>query len=171
MSDTDGADTSSRAGMSWAGDALATLIGLAALGLMVTAKSHVDVSGPDPFYKGPLIFPLIALAITAAGAVPAAARLLRAPRSASQAIRVRLPPRPLLLFVLACFYAPAIAVAGLDASTFAFLFAGLLLAGYLKPLRALLTAAIVTLLMHLAFITVLDIWFPAPTLWSAFGGA
>lgn len=171
MSDTDGADASSRPGTSRAGDILATLVGLGALALMVTAKSHVDLSGPDPFYKGPLIFPLIALGVIVAGALPAVVRLVGARRDGTASTRFKPPVRAAVLFVLACLYAPAIAAAGLDVSTFVFLLVGLLVAGYVKPLRALLTAAVVTLLMHLAFITVLDIWFPAPTLWSALSGA
>ncbi|MDQ0314266.1 tripartite tricarboxylate transporter TctB family protein [Amorphus orientalis] len=169
MSNVDAGDV--RARPSRTGDAIAAAIGLAAIGLFVAAPSLVDRSGPDPFYKGPLIFPLIALAITAAGALPSAFRLVTGTTRSWRIDGAGVPLRAIGLFALACLYAPAIAAFGLDAATFVFLFLGLLAAGYRRPLRALAVAVSVTLIMHLAFVTVLDIWFPTPSLAPlTFGG-
>ena len=70
------ADPQARAGAA-AHDLVAVLLGALALALLAAAPWLVDTEGPDPFYKGPLIFPLVALGVAAAGAVPAAWRLAR----------------------------------------------------------------------------------------------
>ncbi|HZD25690.1 MAG TPA: hypothetical protein VE631_05460, partial [Alphaproteobacteria bacterium] len=58
-------------------DLLGAAFGVAALVLLAFAPVLVDTSGPDPFYKGPLIFPLLALSLIVAGALPSLWRLLR----------------------------------------------------------------------------------------------
>jgi hypothetical protein len=43
-----------------------TFLGLLAMGLLLSSPWQVDTSGPDPFYKGPLLFPLMVLSLIAA---------------------------------------------------------------------------------------------------------
>lgn len=170
---SDIADTAAeevRARPSRTSDLVAAVVGVGAAGLLLAAPSLVDSSGPDPFYKGPLIFPLIALAITVAGALPAMVRLVTAHRRSWHVDGRGVPGRAIALFALACLYTPAIAWAGLDAATFAFMLAGLLVTNPKRPLRAVGTAIGTTVVLHLAFVTALDIWFPTPALWSALAG-
>lgn len=170
---TDSAETDADAARerpSRTSDAVAAAVGVAAAGVLLAAPSLVDSSGPDPFYKGPLIFPLIALAITIAGALPSMVRLVTAHGRSWRIDGRGVPGRAIALFALACLYAPAIAWAGLDAATLAFMLAGLLVTNPRRPLRAVATAIGTTVVLHLAFVTALDIWFPTPTLWSAIAG-
>lgn len=170
---TDRADAASAEGRvrpSRTSDVVAAAVGLAAAGLLVAAPALVDRSGPDPFYKGPLIFPLIALAIAIAGALPSMIRLVTAHGRSWHVDGRGVPGRAIALFALACLYAPAIAWAGLDAATLVFMLAGLLVTNPRRPLRAVATAIGTTIVLHLAFVTALDIWFPTPALWSAIAG-
>ncbi|MGX1308906.1 hypothetical protein AB7M35_003664 [Amorphus suaedae] len=170
---TDTADTEADAAgarPSRTSDMVAAVVGVAAAGVLAAAPSLVDSSGPDPFYKGPLIFPLIALAITVAGALPSMVRLVTAHGRSWHVDGRGVPGRAIALFALACLYTPAIAWAGLDAATFAFMLAGLLVTNPRRPLRAVVAAVGTTAVLHLAFVTALDIWFPTPALWSALAG-
>ena len=159
-----------RFGPSRTSDVVASVLGVAAAGLLLAGPALVDSSGPDPFYKGPLIFPLIALAITVISALPAMVRIATATGRTWFIDGHGVPFPAIALFLLACLYAPAIAWAGLDAATFAFMLVGLLIANPRRPLRAVVTAVAITIVLHLAFVTLLDIWFPSPTLWSALAG-
>ena len=171
MTDTaDRGPAEGRSGPSRTSDVVASVLGVAAAALLLAAPALVDRSGPDPFYKGPLIFPLIALAITTAAALPAMVRVVTASGRSWFVDGHGVPLPAIALFALACLYAPAIAWAGLDAATFVFMLAGLLLTDPRRPLRALVTATATAAILHLAFITLLDIWFPTPTLWSALAG-
>lgn len=152
-------------------DALAAGIGAVAFVLLIGAPWLVDTDGPDPFYKGPLIFPLIALALIVLGALPGAIRLVATNCAGSWVVDGRgVPWNAIGLFALMCFFPPAIRLAGLAAASFVFLFAGLMIAGHRKPLQAAAIAASTALCLHLAFITFLDIWFPTPMLVEWFGG-
>jgi len=152
-------------------DAVAAGIGALALGLLIGAPWLVDTEGPDPFYKGPLIFPLIALALTLLGALPGAVRLVWSNRIGTWFVDGRgVPWTAIGLFALMIFFPSAINFAGLAAAAFVFVFAGLLITGYRRPLRAFAIAAAVAVCLHLAFITFLDIWFPTPMLVEWFEG-
>ena len=143
-------------------DLVATLLGGAALVLLVASPWLVDRSGPDPFYKGPLIFPMIVLGLAASGAAPAAWRLFRPAGPRDWVVDGRgFPVRAAALFAVMCGFAVGILVVGLQAASFLGILAGLAVVGYRRPLRALAIALGLTLLIHLAFRTFLDIWFPA----------
>ncbi|WP_295813305.1 tripartite tricarboxylate transporter TctB family protein [uncultured Nitratireductor sp.] len=147
-------------------ETLAAGVGLSAAVLFILSPWLVDRSGPDPFYKGPLIFPMIVLAITALSAVPAVFRVLRL-----RAVRPfhidghGFPGRAAFLFILMCLYPPAIAAIGLVAATFMAVLIGLLIV-YRRSWQSLAVATVMALLVHLAFKTFLDIWFPAPWLFE-----
>ncbi|MBN7760489.1 tripartite tricarboxylate transporter TctB family protein [Nitratireductor aquibiodomus] len=150
-------------------ETLAAGIGLAATVLLILSPWLVDRSGPDPFYKGPLIFPMIVLAGTALSAVPAILRLLR--HRAGLPFHVDgngFPGRAAALFVLMCLYPLGISAIGLSAATFLAVLIGLLMV-YRRPWQSVAIAAIMTLTVHLAFKTFLDIWFPAPWLFEMIG--
>lgn len=163
---------SSADGRPRAHDVLAAVLGLAAVALLAGSPWLVDRSGPEPFYKGPLIFPLIALAIMAAGAVPAAIRLFMARAEAGVPLDGRgFPWTAARLFVLMCCFPFALAFIGLEASTFLFAAAGLSLIGHGRPLVAVGIAACMTAVIHVTFKLVLDVWFPAPAILDLIAGA
>lgn len=153
-----------RAGGPTGHDVLTAGIGLAAFVLFVLSPWLVDTSGPDPFYKGPLIFPMIVLAMTALAALPSALRIVRGPRA--RLFRVDghgFPRRAALLFLLLCLFPLGIGVVGVQASTFIFVMAGLLAVGR-PPVQVFLIAVLMTIAIHLVFRSFLDIWFPAPSI-------
>jgi hypothetical protein len=153
-------------------DAVASVIGVAALGLLIGSPWLVDTAGPDPFYKGPLIYPMLVLGLTLAGALPAVWRLGLALLNGERPdLRLRMAARTALVFVALCGFPFAIAFAGLQLATFSFALLGLWLAGFRRPLASLVIAAGLTLVVHLAFIEFLDIWFPAPDLFELLGGS
>lgn len=153
-------------------DLLAAALGLAAAALLVASPWLVDRSGPEPFYKGPLIFPLIALAIMLAGALPAMVRLLTSNGLDSWRRLAWSPPWPAIrLFLLMCLFPWALTAIGLEAATLLFVVAGLRLVGWRRPLAAAGIAAVLAVGLHLAFKTVLDVWFPEPLAWSLLAGA
>ena len=149
--------------------AFAALVGLAALGLLAASPFLVDTSGPDPFYKGPLIFPIVALSIAVLGAAPSTLAGLRAARWRIDGRGF--PSAAVRLFLLASLFAPAIAAVGLDLATFVFVALGLALVGDRRPGRLLLAAAGITGAVDLAFVSALDIWFPSPWLWPWLTGS
>ena len=166
MSDRSGSQDTDQGGH----DALALAIGAGALVLLILSPWLVDTSGPDPFYKGPLIFPLIALAVTVCGALPAAWRHIRYRRPVS--LRVDgsgFPARSALLFLMMCLFPPAINAVGVEIASFILIFAGLLLV-YRRPLPSIVVAIGLTVAIHLAFRTFLDVWFPTPWLFEMIGG-
>lgn len=150
-------------------DTLALVVGGTALVLLLLSPWLVDRSGPEPFYKGPLIFPVMVLATIVAGALPAMVRTARnPPRSPFHFDGAGFPARGAALFVLMCFYPVAISAAGLEIATFAAIFLGLLVTGR-KPVHSAIIAAGMTILTYLAFKQSLDIWFPQPWLFDTGG--
>lgn len=150
-------------------DTLAAAIGCAALFLLALSPWLVDRSGPEPFYKGPLIFPMMVLATIIAGAMPSIWRMVLQP--AVRPLHVDghgFPARGSLLFAMISFYPSAIAAVGLEAATSTAILLGLLI-NRLRLLPSLAITATFTALAWLAFKAFLDIWFPQPWLFSMFG--
>lgn len=166
MSDRSGSQDTDQGGH----DALALAIGVGALVLLILSPWLVDTSGPDPFYKGPLIFPLIALAVAVCGALPAAWRHVRYRRSVSLRVDGRgFPARSGLLFLLMCLFPPAINAVGVEIASFVLIFAGLMLV-HRRLVQSLVIAVCLAIAIHLAFRTFLDVWFPQPWLFEMIGG-
>lgn len=163
MSATENKDAGEADEQTDAHDLLASGFGLAALGLLISSPWLVDRSGPEPFYKGPLLFPLIALAIMMAGAVPAIIRLAAKVYGGGFVIlRDGWPWAGTKLLLLMCLFPGGLLVVGLDAATVIFTFVGLWVAGYRNPAVAGGVAVVLAIVLHVAFKTVLDIWFPTP---------
>lgn len=150
-------------------DALAAAIGCVALFLFAFSPWLVDRSGPEPFYKGPLIFPMMVLAMIVAGAIPSIWRIA-ATRPAGP-LRVDgkgFPLRGAFLFATMCLYPSTIAAIGLEAATFLALLLGMLIGGR-SLLQSLGIAVLLTALAWIAVRAFLDLWFPQPWLLSTIG--
>lgn len=148
-------------------DAALSVIGLVALVLLVLSPMLVDRSGPDPYYKGPLIYPQIVLSLIVLAALAPAWRSLRAPRGFRN--WQGMPRRSLGVFAIMCLYPIGISAIGLAAASFIAIFAGLVTAGRRKR-EALIIAMIFAAVLWGLFRGVLDIWFPSPWLFDVLKG-
>lgn len=159
-------------------DLAAVVMGLFALAMIVSSPWQVDTTGPDPFYKGPLIFPLMVLALMVAGALPSMIRVAKAlpaffeKEGRKQALYLDgegLPERPAVMVGMLIAYIWALVFFGLEVSTFLFLVAAL---KYLKqdtPLKLALIPILVTAILYVVFKFFLDTWFPEPLILSFLG--
>lgn len=144
-------------------DLLAVVMGAFAALTLITSPWNVDTEGPDPFYKGPLIFPIIILAMIMAASVPACLRMVRPSPGASWKLDGEgFPLKTLIVLALLCFCLVGIQVIGLEVSALAFLMIGLRLAGHKNPVRLVLVPLVVTGLVVLVFKHFLGVWFPTP---------
>ena len=140
----------------------ASLGGLAAI-VLISAPWQVDTSGPDPFYKGPLIFPLLALGLMVLASLPAVWRLIKPPEGASwQLDGAGIPLKTIVVLGFLILFPAGLVLIGLEASSWGFLFSLLYYLGYRKPRTLILVPLIVTGLLVLIFKYVLDVFFPTP---------
>ncbi|MEO1102711.1 MAG: tripartite tricarboxylate transporter TctB family protein [Pseudomonadota bacterium] len=145
-------------------DTLAAILGVLAAGLLVAAPSLVDTSGPDPFYKGPLIFPMLTLGLIAAAAVPAVVRIVRRRGRALFALDgAGLPVRGAVLFLLACAFPVAVGAVGIFLATAGFCAMGLTVTR--RSWREVMAVSVLLpLAVYAVFVLILDVWFPSPWL-------
>ncbi len=152
-------------------DLLGAGLGLAALGLLLSSPWQVDTAGPDPFYKGPLIFPLLVLSLLLGASLPSMYRLCRPPAGASWRLDGQgFPAKGLPALGLLVLFLAGLPTVGLEITTWLFLFCCMCLLGQrsLGKLIGLPTA--VTVILSLVFKVFLDVWFPSPLLWEVVVG-
>ena len=152
-------------------DLFATLLGGAATFVLLSVHWQVDTSGPDPFYKGPLIFPLLVLSLMILSSLPAAWRLVRPPKYASWRLDGNgTPIKTAVVLGFLVAYLFGLVIIGLELSSWAFLFISLYYLGHRSPLKLILIPLIVTGLMVLIFKHLLVVFFPTPLLINWFMG-
>lgn len=150
-------------------DLLGALLGLFALVMLVTIRWQVDTSGPDPFYKGPLIFPLIILSIMLAGALPSMWRMIRPAAGASWYLDGHgIPYRTIVVAGMLALYPLGFTYLGLEISTWVFLILGLKIVKQDSPAKLVIIPVAITAAIYLMFKFFLDIWFPVPLLFELF---
>jgi len=144
-------------------DLLAAALGGVAALFLVTSPWNVDTEGPDPFYKGPLIFPLIVLAMMTLASVPAWVRLLRPPRESAWHLDGRgYALKTLVVLGLLIAALVALDLVGLAASCLGFLVLSLYYLGERGWLRLVVLPAVMTGLIVVLFKVVLGVFFPTP---------
>jgi hypothetical protein len=148
-------------------DLVGAVLGLFALGLLVTSPWHVDTSGPDPFYKGALIFPLLVLSLMFVAALPSLVRLFRSRGESWHLDGEGLPLRALQVLGLLVLFLAGLAYLGLEISTWSFLFAALWAVEQRSAWKLVGIPTLVTLCLYLVFKVFLDVWFPEPVLLDA----
>ena len=152
-------------------DLLAAVLGGVAALFLATSPWNVDTEGPDPFYKGPLIFPLIVLTMMTLAAVPAWVRLLHPPRESSWHLDGRgYALKTLVVLGLLIAALVALDVVGLAASCLGFLVLSLYYLGERGWLRLVALPAVMTGLIVVLFKVVLDVFFPTPLIVDWLGG-
>ncbi|MFH1155163.1 MAG: tripartite tricarboxylate transporter TctB family protein [Pseudomonadota bacterium] len=150
-------------------DLLGALMGLFALGMLVTSPWQVDTSGPEPFYKGPLIFPMVAFCLMVCGALPSFLRLVRPPEMASWYLDGKgIHGRTLGIAGLLVGYMAGLVWMGLEVSTWLFLMITLPMVGHGSKAKLTLIPLGVALVLYVMFKWLLDIWFPQPLLLELF---
>lgn len=150
-------------------DLLGSMFGVFAVAMLVTSPWQVDTSGPDPFYKGPLIFPLIIFSIIIAGSIPSMWRLVRPSLNASWYLDgLGRPYKNIVILGLLVVYLAGLMVVGLEISTWAFLVIALKLVKQDSVLKITLVPILVTLILFLLFKVFLDVWFPEPLIMGFF---
>ena len=148
-------------------DLVGAILGAFALVLLVTLRLQIDTSGPDPFYKGPMIFPLIVLSLILGASLPSMWRLVRPDESGSWRLDGRgFPARSLRVLGLLILYLAGLVYLGLEISTAAFLFVSLWIVEQRSRAKLIGIPIGVTAVLYLVFKYFLDVWFPTPVLWE-----
>ncbi|THB81356.1 MAG: tripartite tricarboxylate transporter TctB family protein [Desulfobacteraceae bacterium] len=148
-------------------DLFGMLLGLFALFMLITIKWQIDTSGPDPFYKGPMIFPLIILLIMLAGSIPSMWRMIKPlPGSSWYLDGDGIPYRTIAVAVLLAFFPLGLTYLGLEISTWLFLFTGLQIVKQNALPKLIGIPLGITAAIYLVFKLFLDIWFPTPLLFE-----
>jgi hypothetical protein len=150
-------------------DLFATFLGAFAAIVLVSIPWQVDTSGPDPFYKGPLIFPLLALSLMIIASLPAVWRLVKPSEGASWRLdgegvsqKSTIVLGGLITFLVGLMFI------GLECSSWGFLFTLLYYLGHRTPRTLILVPLIVTGLIVLIFKHVLGVFFPTPLIMDFF---
>ena len=152
-------------------DLAGALIGLLALGLLIAAPWLIDTSGPEPFYKGPLLFPLILLSFMLITALPFAWRLIRPPQGAEWRLDDKgVPFKTMVVLGLLIAFLAGLFLVGLEVSALAFIIIALRFLGHRSLWRLVILPVLVVGLMYLTFKYGLQIWFPEPLLFQWLGG-
>ena len=152
-------------------DLFGAFLGAVAAGILISSPWQVDTSGPDPFYKGPLIYPLIVLGLIILASLPSAWRLVKAPENAGWELDgagFPLKPLVILFFLIAFLY--GLVILGLRISCMLFIGTSLYYLGQRRPVVLVLVPIIMTGLIYVLFRFFLDIWFPTPLVLDWFGG-
>ncbi|RLB92777.1 MAG: hypothetical protein DRH26_05490 [Deltaproteobacteria bacterium] len=150
-------------------DLLGSIFGVFALSMLITSPWQVDTSGPDPFYKGPLIFPLIVFCLMLAGSLPSLWRLFRPSEKSSWYLDGQGKPfKTMVILGLLIIYLAGIIFIGLEVSTWLFLLIALKLVNQDSILKLTLIPVLVTLILFVIFKYFLDIWFPEPLIMEIF---
>jgi len=142
-------------------DLLAAVLGAFAAVCLITSPWNVDTEGPDPFYKGPLIFPIMVLSMMILACLPACKRLFSTAQGSSWQLDGEGWPQK-TLFVLGLLIAmlAGLNLIGLEVCAFAFLSLSLFLLGHRGPIKLVVLPLVMTGLIVLIFKHFLDVYFP-----------
>ncbi len=141
----------------------AALGGFCAL-MLALCPWQIDFDVPYPFYKGPLLMPLIALSLGVLASIPSWIRFAGNFSAAVRQEKFSLPPKTVLLFFCALLYPGAILFAGLEPATLVILALLLAVNGIRNRYVLLGVPVAVTFIFWLVFRCLLDVFFPEPIL-------
>ena len=151
-------------------DLFGAFLGAAAAGILISSPWQVDTSGPDPFYKGPLIYPLMVLGLIILASLPSAWRLVKAHEKASWKLDGGgFPFKPLVILLFLIVFLYGLVIIGLRLSCMLFIGVSLYYLGHRRPVELILVSVIMTGLIYILFKFFLDIWFPTPLVLDWFG--
>ncbi len=146
-------------------DLFAASLGAFAAFCLITSPWNVDTEGPDPFYKGPLIFPIMVLSMMILASMPACKRLFSpAAGTTWQLDGEGFPRKTLVVLGLLIAMLAGLNWIGLEVSALAFLGTSLYLLGHRGPIKLIVLPLVMSGLIVLMFKYFLDVFFPTPLL-------
>lgn len=150
-------------------DLAGAIFGFFAAVMLATIRWQIDTSGPDPFYKGSSIFPILVLSLMLLASVPAMWRLFRPPSDASWYLDgAGIPVKPGIVASLLVLYIAGLVYVGLAAASWLFMVVCLWVVGQRTPLKLVVVPTLMTGLLYLLFVKMLDVFFTTPVLFEFF---
>lgn len=144
-------------------DLFSALLGAFAAFSLITSPWNVDTEGPDPFYKGPLIFPIMVLSLMILASLPACGRLLSPPADSSwQLDGEGFPKKTLVVLGLLIAMLAGLGLIGLEVTAWLFLSITLYYLGHRGALKLVVLPLVITGLIVLIFKHFLGVFFPTP---------
>lgn len=144
-------------------DLFSAFLGAFAAFALITSPWNVDTEGPDPFYKGPLIFPLMVLAMMVLASLPAWVRLVSPPAGSSWHLDGKgFPQKTLVVLALLVALLAGLGLVGLEVSAWLFLTITLYYLGHRGVFKLLILPLVMTSLIALIFKYFLGVFFPTP---------
>ena len=144
-------------------DLFSAFLGAFAAFTLITSPWNVDTEGPDPFYKGPLIFPVLVLSMMILASLPAWVRLLSPPPNSSWRLDGEGFPKKTIVvlgFLIAALF--GLNLIGLEISAWLFLSISLYYLGHRSVLKLVVLPLVITGLIFLVFKLFLGVFFPTP---------
>lgn len=146
-------------------DLFSSLLGAFAAFCLITSPWNVDTEGPDPFYKGPLIFPIMVLSMMVVASLPACRRMISPPAGSSWRLDGEgYPGKTFVVLILLIAMLISLNLIGLEVSAVAFLGVSLYVLGHRSPVKLIVLPLIMTGLIVLIFKHFLGVFFPTPLL-------
>jgi hypothetical protein len=144
-------------------DFLSAFLGAFATFALITSPWNVDTEGPDPFYKGPLIFPVMVLSMMSLVSLPAWMRLLSPKADSNWRLDGEgFPLKTMVVLALLIATLTGLNLIGLEVSSWLFLTVTLYYLGHRGLLRLIVLPVLVTGLIVLVFKHFLGVFFPTP---------
>jgi hypothetical protein len=144
-------------------DLLSASLGAFAAFCLITSPWNVDTEGPDPFYKGPLIFPIMVLSMMVLASLPACRRLFSPAAGSSWRLDGGGYPRKTLIVLgLLIAMLAGLNLIGLEVCALAFLSVSLYILGHRGPFKLIVLPLVMTGLIVLIFKYFLGVFFPTP---------
>jgi hypothetical protein len=144
-------------------DLFSAILGAFAAFSLITSPWNVDTEGPDPFYKGPLIFPIMVLSMMTLASLPAWVRLLAPSAESSWRLDGEgFPKKTLVVLGLLIAMLAGLGLIGLEVSAWLFLSITLYYLGHRGALKLVVLPLAITGLIVLIFKYFLGVFFPTP---------
>jgi hypothetical protein len=144
-------------------DLFSAFLGAFAAFALITSPWNVDTEGPDPFYKGPLIFPIMVLSMMILASLPAWTRLISPPPNSSWRLDGKgIPKKTLVVLGLLIALLAGLGLIGLEVSAWLFLTTTLYYLGHRGVLKLVVLPLVMTGLVVLVFKDFLGVFFPTP---------
>ena len=150
-------------------DLAAACLGGTALILLCSLPWQIDTTGPEPFFKGPLIYPLIVLSIMFLSSWPAFWRLLKNKDKTWFLDGQGLPRNSVLVLMLLIGFFAGFILIGIEISVWLFLTCGLYFLGHRKPLLICLLPILTAFGFYFVLKRLLQVYFPPPIILEVLG--
>lgn len=151
-------------------DLFSAFLGSFAAVALITSPWNVDTEGPDPFYKGPLIFPIIVLSMMILSSLPACFRLLSSPADRLRRLDEEgWPKKTLVVLGLLIAMLVGFNLIGLEISCWLFLTISLYYLGHRGIFKLMVLPLLMTGLIAVVFKHFLGVFFPTPLIMEWLG--